>query len=213
MRGDEADRAFRSPARGEALAPGSVVEVRWDAACGAEDRDADGDREENEAELVLSLDGGVTFPLRVSTELSPCAARFAWRVPALATSRARLGLRTGEDDREEEERIEVVSDVFAILPDADGAPEPLYAHGAEWWTPEPPSARRAEDAVRPTLGGSAVLRSERVAWTELGAPPPSASSARPAPRAARELAPRPRSARASAQSLAAAPASPTPMRC
>ena len=75
--------AFASPSRGEILAPGSILEVRWTAACdGATEREDGRDRVErerepmrevDEAELVLSLDGGLTFPIRVSTELSPCA--------------------------------------------------------------------------------------------------------------------------------------------
>src|SRR5512147_730734 len=63
----EATSPFLSPARGEALAPGSIVEVRWASACAsAPEGRAD------EAEVVLSLDGGLTFPIRVSNELHPC---------------------------------------------------------------------------------------------------------------------------------------------
>jgi hypothetical protein len=212
MRGAEPGRGtFESPSRGETLAPGSLVEIRWTAACEAEAGDAG--RERNEAELVLSLDGGMTFPIRVSTELSPCASRFAWRVPALASSRARLGLRIGEGQREDEERIEIVSEPFTIPPAPDGESEALYARSGEWWTPERPSVRGTEDSVRPTLGGAAAQLSIPDGWTEIGAPSPVVVLARPALRSTRTLVDRPASPRASAQSPASTPAAPIPLRC
>jgi hypothetical protein len=215
--------AFTLPARGEILAPGAIVEVRWSAACDARDaaedfgrersgRDAASERQDNEAELVLSLDGGLTFPIRVSGDLSPCASRFAWRVPALPTSQARLGLRTGDDERDDEERIEVVSATFAILPDPERRPETLYARGGEWWIPEAPAARGPEDGLRPTLHGAASRMSLPVAWTEISAPGahalthPSVRFARLAPAPAPTIEP-------SALSLASAPSAPTPLRC
>ena len=154
----------------------------------------------------------MTFPIRVSTELSPCASRFAWRVPALASSQARLGWRTGEGDREDEERIQIVSETFAILPDPTAEAEALYARGAEWWTPEPPAPFGAEDAVRPTLGGNASTLAAAAVSIEIGPPSPVAS-ARPALRSARAPLNLPTPVRASARSLASTPAAPTPLRC
>lgn len=201
---------FESPGRGETLVPGSTVEIRWTASC--ESEAADGDREEDESELVLSLDGGMTFPIRVSTELSPCASRFAWHVPALASSQARLGWRTGEGEREDEERIQIVSEPFAILPDPTSEAEALYPRGAEWWTPEPPAPLGAEDAVRPTLGGNASTLVAAAVSTEIGPPSPVAS-ARPVLRRACAPLNLPTPVRASARSLASTPAAPTPLRC
>jgi len=202
---------FESPGRGETLVPGSIVEIRWTAAC--ESDAAATEREEDEAELVLSLDGGMTFPIRVSTEISPCASRVAWRVPALASSQARLGWRTGEAEREDEERIEIVGEPFAILPDAAAAEaEALYARGAEWWTPEPPAPLGAEDAVRTTLGGNASTLAAAAVSIEIGPPSPVAS-VRPDLRSARAPLNLPTPVRASARSLASSPAAPTPLRC
>ena len=122
--------AMQSPAAGESLAPGSVVEVRWGSLC-ASGMKAD------EAELVLSLDGGATFPIRVSHEISPCETRYLWRVPVLATGRARLGVRIGHEGFGETERIALVGGEFRILSELDGRVQALYRRAAEWWTPGP----------------------------------------------------------------------------
>lgn len=217
--------AFASPSRGEILAPGSILEVRWTAACdGATEREDGRDRVErerepmrevDEAELVLSLDGGLTFPIRVSTELSPCAGGFDWRVPSLASPHARLALRTGEGARGESERLALLSEDFTILPDPEGLPERLYARRGEWWTPEEAPVRRpAQDSLERTLGDAAARLTTPVRWTEAAAP------ASPNP-AAERLPGRPRrvepdlSTRAAtnARALTSSPAAPVPMRC
>ena len=171
-----ADRSsvFRSPGPGEALVPGSHVEILWSPHCQRED-----DRVLDEAELVLSLDGGITFPIRISGEISPCASRFQWRVPALPSSSARLGLRIGEKGWEEAERIDVLSAPFAILPDPEGRPERLYARGVEWWTLPTPANRSAEDLLEETVGEADphIMAPER--WTEANQTSPLAE-ARPA---------------------------------
>jgi hypothetical protein len=127
-RGARAETTFFSPARGEALAPGSIVEARWASPCRARRLDAD------EAELVLSLDGGRTFPIRISAELPVCASRLRWIVPALPTGHARLGLRLGSEGRDETEVIEVIGEEFRILPDPGGRSEELFWRAAEAWT-------------------------------------------------------------------------------
>ncbi len=121
---------MQSPAAGESLAPGSVVEVRWGSLCAA-------GMKADEAELVLSLDGGATFPIRVSHEFSPCQTRYLWRVPVLATGRARLGVRIGHEGFGETETIALVGGEFRILSDLDGRVQALYRRAAEWWTPAP----------------------------------------------------------------------------
>lgn len=138
--------AFLSPGSGEALAPGSIVEVRWTSLC----ESAPG-REIDEAELVLSLDGGKTFPIRVTPELRPCTSRFLWKVPALASEHVRLAVRAGAEERDAEERIEVVSADFRILPDPDGRVEQLRRRVAEWWTPAAPAVLSAEDLLDRTM--------------------------------------------------------------
>jgi hypothetical protein len=153
--------------------PGSSVELRWSPAC-----EPKGDRDTDEAELVLSLDGGITFPIRVSGEISPHASRFQWRVPALPSSSARLGLRTGDGGWEQMERIDVLSAPFAILPDPDGRPEQLYSRGAEWWTPPTPSNRSADDLLGETVGDASSRITAPERWTEANETP---SPAEPRP--------------------------------
>jgi hypothetical protein len=104
----------------------------------------------DEAELVLSLDGGATFPVRVSHELSPCETRYLWRVPVLATGRARLGVRIGHEGFGETETIALVSGEFRILSDLDGRVQELYRRAAEWWTPAP-AVLTAQDLLDRTL--------------------------------------------------------------
>jgi hypothetical protein len=89
----------------------------------------------DEGELVLSLDGGRTFSVRVSAEIEPGETRVEWRVPDLVAAHARLALRFGREGDAETERIELVSAEFAIV--ADAAPdERLFRVGSEWRTRE-----------------------------------------------------------------------------
>jgi hypothetical protein len=203
----DAPSGFAAPSHGEILAPGALVEIRWTAEC-----EADRGREENEAELVLSLDGGLSFPIRVSGDLSPCDSRFTWRVPALPTAQAVLGVRMGEDERDEEERIEVVSEAFTILPDPESRIEALYARGAEWWIPEPPSRRGAEDGLRTAMHGASSHFVASIEWTEAAIPGSSSASPR-FERFSRLPTAHSVTIPASTVSLVSAPAAPTPLRC
>ncbi len=135
-----------SPGAGEALAPGAVVEVRWPSLCDVASRSGT-TREVDEAEVVLSLDGGRTFPIRVTPELRPCTARFLWTVPALPTVHARLAVRAGSEQRDEAEGLEILGAEFRILQDPDGRVEKLRRHVNEWWIPPPPSMLSAEDLL------------------------------------------------------------------
>ena len=135
---------FVSPSAGESLAPGAIVEVRWTSLC----RPRTG---VDEAEIVLSLDGGVTFPIRASNELSACETRFLWRVPSLPAGRARLALRAGSEGRDETERLVAVSGEFQILAEMDGRVQQLLRRVAEWWTPPEPSPRSAADLLEEAM--------------------------------------------------------------
>ena len=120
----QAEARFLAPGARAALESGASVRVAWSL---AETRD----REPDEMELVLSLDGGRTFPVRVTRNLSPGTRSFAWRVPTLPTAHAQLALRTGEDGDEE---IELVGDEFSIEI-GPGAPlEPTTRVAGEWRT-------------------------------------------------------------------------------
>ena len=69
---------------------GDIIEVRWAAV----------DPSIDELELLLSLDGGRHYTLRISPELAPDHRAFRWRVPNLASGDARLRLRFHRDGRE-----------------------------------------------------------------------------------------------------------------
>jgi len=117
---------FASPSRGTTVTGGALVDARWIV-------DAEEAAGADEAELVLSLDGGRTFPVRISAGLSPGETSYRWRVPALPTEDARLALRIGVDGEREHERLVVVSDVFAISAGAADA-SGLVRGTLEWWT-------------------------------------------------------------------------------
>ncbi len=169
---------FLTPGSGEALAPGTIVEVRWPSLCAPHSGLGEG-RELDEAEIVLSLDGGRTFPIRVTPELSPCAGRFLWKVPALATTHARLALRTGADERSETESIGTLSAEFRILADPDGRVEQLRRRVAEWWTPADPGWLGAEDFLEKTMGAGRGEISLPNGLPEAVAPTPFAGAVRP----------------------------------
>jgi len=141
--------AFLTPAPGETLSPGSLVEIEWRSAC-----ESDIPPGFNEAEIVLSLDGGLSYPIRVSRELDPCESTVTWRVPALATTSARLAVRMGDESDGESEEIAVVSDPFTILPDVEGRVEPLIQRSNEWATGPEPQALDAADRLSHSLRGT-----------------------------------------------------------
>jgi hypothetical protein len=168
-----AEPGFFAPRSRATLAAGDVTEVRWDSPCGAS-------RLADEVELVLSVDGGATFPIRVTAEMPPCSSAFRWRVPALASPRARLALRVGRRGQQESERLEMVSDEFVVVMPPAAIPEELIAGTAEWWTPQALAEVSAVDRLGETWTGGAehVVRSE--AETDLGEPTsPSLEAPRP----------------------------------
>src|SRR5262245_10402716 len=120
---------FLRPAAGERLEPGTVVELSWRLDGAPSDAE--------ESELVLSLDGGRTFPIRITGNLDPATRRTLWRVPALPTDQARVALRAGDDEEPAQETLALVSSAFAILASSqDAALEELFAVGSEWRTRE-----------------------------------------------------------------------------
>lgn len=125
-----------APAPGTELAGGSLATLEWQAPEGALE-----DRRIVEWEAFLSLDGGRTWPLRLTPHLDIEIHRFSFRVPGFPTRDARLLLRFG-DEREE---VEVdVPGSFTISADpARIVPDPL-----------PPSLRLSRgEAARPGEGG------------------------------------------------------------
>ncbi|NOT33475.1 MAG: hypothetical protein HOP12_04810 [Candidatus Eisenbacteria bacterium] len=99
---------------------GSLVEIHWD----------DPGASVEELELLLSLDDGRSFPLRVTPELEGRETHFRWRVPRLATRTARLQLRMHVDEREHES---AAGERFTIELAAGDAPERDLMHEGFWW--------------------------------------------------------------------------------
>ena len=109
------------PTPGTSLRAGEVTTLRFNVA----DEDADVD----EMELLLSLDGGKTFSLRVTKEMSAGTHEVRWRVPNLPTTTARIALRVGGEDGEV---IRDVSGEFTIVGDATEPLEEVRPFRGEW---------------------------------------------------------------------------------
>jgi hypothetical protein len=87
-------------------------------------------REVEELEILLSVDDGRTFPIRVSPELEAREGRYLWRVPNLAAAAARLRVRANLDGEESEYEP---TEPFAILARNDAALELDLVHEGIWW--------------------------------------------------------------------------------
>jgi len=133
------------PVRGARIQPGAIVRVSWTPG-------ASGERKFDEMELVLSLDGGRSFPLRVTREVSPAEDFVLWRVPRLPSEHARIALRAGRGEKRESETIRTVSAEFTILADGDDSLEPLCRVRGEWRTRE--AAGSSKDLPQRSLSGS-----------------------------------------------------------
>jgi hypothetical protein len=97
-----------------------------------------------ELEILLSVDGGRTWPLRVSAELEPREGGFRWRVPNLAAGRARLRLRYGLRHRELDGPA---TGTFRIVADP-GAPATVFRfHEGDWWERFEPEGAPCADAL------------------------------------------------------------------
>jgi hypothetical protein len=132
------------PAPGTELTPGALATVAWEAPDGALTG-----RRIHEWEAFLSLDGGRSWPLRLTPHLDVDIRRFTFRVPAFPTRDARLLLRFG-DEREETEVDVPGSFTIAAGPDR-------FALG-----PLPPGLRLSRgESARPGQGGV-------ILWTEGG---------------------------------------------
>ena len=108
---------------GATLVAGERVTVSWSGLPDGVD----------EVELLLSVDGGESFPLRLTESFDPGPASTTWLVPAIATRSARLRLRIGRDGREEDGG-DSAAFAIAVLP-ASRPPRLLYRQG-EWWIAE-----------------------------------------------------------------------------
>ena len=139
---------FSAPDAGARLSPGSLGTATWS--------DTPGTAVARETELLLSLDGGLSFPIRLTKDLHPDIKSVLFRVPRLPTANARLALRIGFGKRGDDEVIETIGPEFVIEPDQQASLEPLVSVRGEWRThealEEPPSAwpGKTSFAGRPT---------------------------------------------------------------
>ncbi len=131
----EIHRAFSGPAidlgAGAALDAGGVVEVRWSGLADSAD----------EVELLLSLDGGRTYSLRLTDELDPKGGSFSWEVPGLDSDRARLAIRMGIAGAEV---IAAATAPFSISRDPSTPPVRLRWRSGEIWTASDGEAQAPE---------------------------------------------------------------------
>jgi len=103
------------------LHAGDLVELRWAPPSGRAE----------ELELMLSLDGGRSWHVRVSPELPGSSTSYRWRVPNLASANARLRIRMRVDGHETAGEI---GDAFTIVSDpARDLTLSLVSEGA-WWS-------------------------------------------------------------------------------
>jgi agmatine deiminase len=77
-----------SPNGGETLTPGQPTTIAWIS---------DDDKSVKEADLLLSLDGGQSYPYTIATGV-PDSGNFTWNVPNLATNQARVKVRVRDHD-------------------------------------------------------------------------------------------------------------------
>lgn len=110
-----------TPTAGAEVVIGSLVEVSWRAL----------PPQAKEMELYLSLDGGATYPLRLTPQLPPGLDRLRWCVPNLPTPAARLRMRVGIPGRGEVDAEP--SPVFRIVAEGQVTAEPVVLRGGELW--------------------------------------------------------------------------------
>ncbi|HPC84284.1 MAG TPA: hypothetical protein P5234_11335 [Thermoanaerobaculaceae bacterium] len=118
-----------SPAGGETLRAGQWVIVRWSAL----------PAEVEEFELLLSIDDGASFALRLTEQLDPSLGSYWWLVPNLPSRRARLQLRVGIGHREIEGPL---GGAFEIVADLSRPVTAAHWRDGELWAterPQPPS--------------------------------------------------------------------------
>lgn len=80
------------------ITAGSLAAIEWSPEAGLAALD-----HVEEWEAFLSVDGGKTYPLRITPHLDARIRRFVFRVPYLPTREARLLLRFGDERREVEQ--------------------------------------------------------------------------------------------------------------
>jgi hypothetical protein len=133
-----------APQAGATLAAGSMAELEW-APLGDFDRFP----KVEEWEAFLSLDGGITWPVRITPHLDQDLRRVRWQVPPVPTSDARILLRFGDEREETAVELPVRFSIAAL------AASPLHEESFAL-------ARRAAGPGEPALPGRAGV----AVWVE-----------------------------------------------
>ena len=135
--------AFTQPERGATLHGGELVEIRWSGI----------PPEVEEVELLLSVDGGRHFSLRLTEELDAHSRSFLWRVPNLISDGAALELRMGNGGREVES---APGPLFSLRPEPYSFKALLRWQSEEiWLDSQEESEAMDEDRSLPVSGLSA----------------------------------------------------------
>jgi hypothetical protein len=137
----------------------------------------------DEFEILLSLDGGASYPIRLTPQLAPGTTVLTWEIPNLPTTAARVRLRAGFDGHEVEG---APSRTFHLLAREDLPPAPLRYADGEWWI----SVGASLWSVALTHRTEPTAQASKPAVEELGAlapsspplAPPSGTIAQPAVR-------------------------------
>lgn len=82
-----------APEAGARLVAGSMADLEWAPL-------AELDRRVEEWEAFLSLDGGATYPVRITPHLDQDVRRIRWQVPPFPAQDVRILLRFGDERRE-----------------------------------------------------------------------------------------------------------------
>jgi hypothetical protein len=125
------------------LAAGSTAEIEWAPAAGFAELP-----KSEEWEAFLSVDGGATYPVRITPHLDSDLRRFRFQVPPIPTANARLLLRFGDERRETAVEL---PERFAITAAPVVGPEEIL-----------PRSRMAFAVGEPALPGHAGV----VSWVE-----------------------------------------------
>jgi len=132
-----------TPRADTALSAGSTAEIEWAPVAGFA-----GLPKSDEWEAFLSVDGGATYPVRITPHLDSDLRRFRFQVPPIPTANARILLRFGDERRETAFEL---PERFAITAAPVAGPEEIL-----------PRARRVFAAGEPALPGHAGV----VSWVE-----------------------------------------------
>jgi hypothetical protein len=142
------DVAFSQPERGVTLHGGELIEIRWSGI----------PPEADEVELLLSVDGGKHFSLRLTEELDADSRSFLWRVPNLVAGGAALALRMGIDGHEVES---APGPLFSLRPESYSFRALLRWRSEEIWL-DSEEEGKGERGNRPLTAPGLSARPERL---------------------------------------------------